>query len=99
MNTVRGGRSGGAVRRLSPARVWRMFRRIALWLDARGLRAYPQDMHSWSGKMETLRALKTAAPQPAPVRDRGGPIPRLGGSEHASGRRPFHQGVAFEAVS
>ena len=40
-----------------------MLKRIALWLEARSLRSYPLDMHSWSAKMETLRALKTAAPR------------------------------------
>jgi hypothetical protein len=38
-----------------------IFRSIALWLDARSLRPCSQDMHSWSAKMETLRALKTVA--------------------------------------
>lgn len=99
MSTVRGGSSGGVMRRLSPTRMWRMFRRIALWLDARGLRAYPQDMHSWSGKMETLRTLKTAAPRPAPARDGGTPVLRLGGSERIPERPAFRRGAAFEAVS
>jgi hypothetical protein len=46
-----------------------VFRSIGLWLDARSLRPDSQDMHSWSAKMETLRALKTTAPRPAWTRE------------------------------
>lgn len=65
MGMARDGSSGGAAQGPSPIRACGIFTRIALWLDARSLRSYPQDMHSWSAKMETLRALKTSAPRTA----------------------------------
>jgi hypothetical protein len=69
MCTTREGSLRNAVRRLFSIRVRLALRNIGLWLDARSLRAYSQDMHSWSAKMETLRALKSSLPQPAWTRE------------------------------
>jgi hypothetical protein len=65
MNTRGGGSSSGEAGGAFSNRVRRIFKGVGLWLDARAVRAYPQDTHSWAAKTETLRALKTVASWPA----------------------------------
>ncbi len=91
MSTMQSGSSCGAARRSLSIRVWGIFERMGIWMDARSVRAYPQDTHSWSAKTETLRALKTAAHQPARPRPVSAPILgfALSGARE-SGQHPFH---------
>ena len=42
-------------------RVAVLVRRMGVWLDAWGLRGYPQDTHDWSSKVERLRSMKTTS--------------------------------------
>jgi len=42
-------------------RVRVLIRRMGIWLDAWGLRGYPQDTHDWSSKVERLRSMKTTS--------------------------------------
>ena len=44
-------------------RVAVLIRRMGIWLDAWGLRGYPQDTHDWSSKVERLRSMKTTSRQ------------------------------------
>ncbi len=73
MQTTSGRNVSGTARGISSPGVWGIFKDIGLWLDARSVRSYPQDMHSWSAKVETLRGLKTASPRPAVTRGRSAP--------------------------
>lgn len=95
MSTIPGGSSGGAVPSLSLTRVRGIFERMGIWLDARSVRSYPQDMHSWASKMETLRSLKVAAQQsvrrlPCSILDLRAAAGHLG----ASGGHDLRHGVA-----
>jgi hypothetical protein len=73
MQTTRSGNLSGTTRSVHSTGVWGIFKGIGLWLDTRSVRSYPQDMHSWSAKAETLRGLKTAAPRLAATRGRSAP--------------------------
>lgn len=100
MSTTRGGSLSGTGRSVLSIRVWDIFKGIGFWLDARSLRSYPQDTHSWSAKTETLRALGTAASRPALAR--GGRVPALqpaAGCKRAPGRLGPHHRVVFGAVA
>ncbi len=90
MSTMQSGSSCGVARRLFSIRVWGIFERMGIWMDARRVRSYPQDTHSWSAKTETLRALKTVALHPRQTRAPG--IPVLGYASNgarASGQHHF----------
>jgi hypothetical protein len=65
MNAGRSETPRGEARGVFSNRVREILRGIALWLDVRSARSYPQDTHSWPAKTETLRALKTGVSQPA----------------------------------